>query len=366
MVQAFDSAKPDDAAKNRAQIKTDGVLNASTHEHPGTHASKTGHLDEASLKHFIRHSDIKIKSLTEEDLIFELSGVEPPLANALRRIMISEIPTIAIEKVEMWQNTSIIPDENLAHRIGLVPIKVDPNLFDMKVADKPYDETNSLRFKLHVVCTKKDPKTPTPLNINDVEEEERIFNHSNVYSGDLEWIPIGEQAESFKDCPPKPLHDDILIAKLRPGQEIEMELICEKGIGKTHAKWSPVCTAYYRLMPDIKLTAPIVDDEAKELKQLCPMGVFDIEDIGKGRSKAIVGDQSKCTTCRECIRHEKFAPRVDLGKHKDVFEFHIESLGIYPPEQIMIEALAKLKHKATHWLEALQHEESLLQHTQEE
>lgn len=69
-----------------------------------------------------------------------------------------------------------------------------------------------------------------------------------------------------------------------------MELICEKGIGKTHAKWSPVCTAFYRLMPDIKLTAPIENDDARELKALCPMGVFDIEDLGKGKSRAKVGD----------------------------------------------------------------------------
>ena len=273
--------------------------------------------------------------------------------------MIAEIPTVAIEKVEMWQNTSIIPDENLAHRIGLVPIMVDPALFEFKAADKAYDDTNSLRFKLHVECSKKDPKMQTPLNINDVEEEERIFNHSNVYSGDLEWIPIGYQAQLFKKNPPKPLHDDILIAKLRPGQEIEMELICEKGIGKTHAKWSPVCTAYYRLMPDIKLTAPVEGDDARELKALCPMGVFDIEDMGK-KVKATVAAQDKCSTCRECIRHDKFAAKVDLGKRKDVFEFHIESLGIYKPEEIMICALDKLKSKAVHWLEALKHEESLL------
>ena len=121
-----------------------------------------------------------------------MSGVEAPLANALRRIMISEIPTVAIDKVEMWQNTSIIADENLAHRIGLVPIKVDPRLFKDVETEGEYNEFNSLRFKLHVECTKKDPKMKTPLNINDVEEEERIFNHSNVYSSDLEWIPIGD------------------------------------------------------------------------------------------------------------------------------------------------------------------------------
>lgn len=136
-----------------------------------------------------------------------------------------------------------------------------------------------------------------------------------------------------------------------------MELICEKGIGRTHAKWSPVCTAYYRMMPDIRLKDDIVGEDAEELKQLCPMGVFDIEDLGgkaskknKGaKGKAIVKNESACSTCRECIRHEKFAEKVDLGKRKDVFEFHIESVGIYRPEELMIEALNELKKKAVFW-----------------
>jgi len=69
--------------------------------------------------------------MNEEEIVFDLIGAEPPLANALRRILISEIPTMAIERVNMWQNTSIIPDENLAHRVGLIPIKADPRLFEM-------------------------------------------------------------------------------------------------------------------------------------------------------------------------------------------------------------------------------------------
>jgi DNA-directed RNA polymerase I and III subunit RPAC1 len=140
-----------------------------------------------------------------------------------------------------------------------------------------------------------------------------------------------------------------------------MELICEKGIGKTHAKWSPVCTAYYRLMPDIRITQPIEGADAVELKKLCPMGVFDIEDMGKGKVRSTVADAEKCTSCRECIRHEQFADRIDVGKMKDVFEFHVESVGIYNPEQIVVEALKKLKSKATFWLDILkkQEEESL-------
>jgi DNA-directed RNA polymerase I and III subunit RPAC1 len=83
------------------------------------------------MKDFINNCDIEIISLTEEEIVFDLIGVEPPLANALRRILIAEIPTMAIEKVNMWQNTSIIPDENLAHRVGLIPIKVDAREFEM-------------------------------------------------------------------------------------------------------------------------------------------------------------------------------------------------------------------------------------------
>ena len=133
-----------------------------------------------------------------------------------------------------------------------------------------------------------------------------------------------------------------------------MELFCEKGIGKTHAKWSPVATAYYRLVPDIELNKDVLNDDAKELKKLCPVGVFDIEDIG-GKKKAFVKDARKCTTCRECIRPDKFKDIVDLGKQKDRFEFHVESIGMYKPADLVIEALKKLKEKANHWLDVLEH-----------
>jgi DNA-directed RNA polymerase I and III subunit RPAC1 len=170
---------------------------------------------------------------------------------------------MAIEKVNMWQNTSIIPDENLAHRVGLIPIKVDARKFEMHRKEQGesgieeeedlYTETDSIRFKLDVKCTKKDPNAP--LIINNTKDEDKLYNNANVYSGQLQWVPVGNQAQVFENI--RPVFEDILIAKLRPGQEIEMELICEKGIGKTHAKWSPVSTAYYRLVPDIKFKTEI-------------------------------------------------------------------------------------------------------------
>jgi DNA-directed RNA polymerases I and III subunit RPAC1 len=284
--------------------------------------------------------------------------------------LIAEIPTMAIEKVNMWQNTSIIPDENLAHRIGLVPIKADPRQFEYHPQPSQaeidegvdptlkYTETDCIKFKLHVRCTKKDPSVP--MILTNTADEDKYYNNANVYASDLKWVPLGNQRQRYPtpESEPRSLYPDILIAKLRPGQEIEMELFCEKGIGKTHAKWSPVCTAYYRLVPDIRFKSPVLNDDAKELKALCPTGVFDIEDIAGGNKRAIVGDVRKCTTCRECIRPEKFREVVDLGKQKDRFEFHVESLGIYRPADLVIEALKKLKEKALHWLDVLEHQES--------
>lgn len=101
-----------------------------------------------------------------------------------------------------------------------------------------------------------------------------------------------------------------------------MELICEKGIGKTHAKWSPVSTASYRLLPHIEFTEEIKGADAEELKAKCPMNVFDIED-----GHLFVKNARNCTSCRECIREDKFESKIKLQKVKNHFEFTVESVG---------------------------------------
>jgi len=236
--------------------------------------------------------------------------------------------------------------------MGLIPIMADARHFEEHKAGTEYTEKDCIKFRLKKLCTKKNPNVP--MILNDTHNDEELYNHANIYSGDLEWIPIGDQRERLGEI--KPLYSDILIAKMRPGQEIEMELVCEKGIGKTHAKWSPVCTAYYRLLPDIRFEedeelGPIKGNDAKELKKLCPAKVFDIEDIGE---KAIIKDQRACTTCRECLRHDKFAKRINVGKKKDVFEFHVETVGVYTPQDIVLQSLQIMKEKANKWISVLQ------------
>lgn len=66
------------------------------------------------------------------DLEFDLIGVDAAIANTIRRILIAEVPSMAIESVWIFENNSIFPDEMLAHRLGLVPIRVDPRHFVFK------------------------------------------------------------------------------------------------------------------------------------------------------------------------------------------------------------------------------------------
>jgi DNA-directed RNA polymerase I and III subunit RPAC1 len=98
---------------------------------------------------------IDILKEDEEQIVFDIKGIDASLANALRRILLAEVPTVAIETVYIEVNTSIIQDEVLSHRLGLIPIKVDPSMFaDFEVddIDGPTD-LNTTVFKLDVSCT---------------------------------------------------------------------------------------------------------------------------------------------------------------------------------------------------------------------
>jgi len=115
--------------KENIVLGSDKIYNVSSYEHPATFPEDC---TPVSLKSFIEGLQIKIISLNSEELVVDIIGIDAPLANALRRIMIAEVPTMAIEKVTIYQNTSIIADEVLAHRLGLIPILADPNDFIYK------------------------------------------------------------------------------------------------------------------------------------------------------------------------------------------------------------------------------------------
>src|SRR5271154_2769886 len=81
------------------------------------------------LEAFRDNLSVEIHQLDELEMEFDLVGVDESIANAFRRILLAEVPTMAIETVYMYNNTSVIQDEVLSHRLGLIPINADPTRF---------------------------------------------------------------------------------------------------------------------------------------------------------------------------------------------------------------------------------------------
>ncbi|KAG0414219.1 hypothetical protein HPB47_008647 [Ixodes persulcatus] len=120
----------------------------------------------------------------------------------------------------------------------------------------------------------------------------------------------------FGNKPPKPVYDDIILAKLRPGQEIDLKFHCMKGTGQDHAKFSPVATASYRLLPEIVLLREVRDEQAERLQGCFAKGV------------------------------------IELDETDDV---SVESTGAYPPDLLVTEAIKVLMAKCQAFLSELEH-----------
>lgn len=166
---------------------------------------------------------------------FDLIGINCAIANAFRRILLSEVPSMAIEKVFVANNTSLVKDEVLAHRLGLVPLKADARLFEFRPENSAEpNEQDTLEYELKIKCVVNKDGHKNSYQPNDL-----YINHC-VYSQHIKWVPIGGQANMYKEDDVKPVHPDILLDKLRPGQELDLKLHAVKGLGKDHTKFSPV------------------------------------------------------------------------------------------------------------------------------
>jgi len=338
---------------------------------------------------------------TPNELIVEMYPMDVSFANALRRILLAEIPTVAIEKVYIADNTSIIHDEVLAHRLGLVPIMADARMMDdyrefpggmindlgEEEEEAGANDQNTLVFRLDVKCTHAEAREAAAAqkrqerkntesdtidlvseedNIGDLEEvaqdaasrqpykypKDRPYT-KNITSGDLEWIPQGDQEERLVDDDESdigPIYNDILLAKLRPGQCIQLEAHAFRGKGSDHAKYSPVCTASYRLMPNVQILKDVYDDLAEELVHVYEPGVFELvpttsKDPPGTRQKAKVKNPYACTMSRNFMRDETLAESIRITRISDHILFSIESVGQHPPEVLLAEALLALQMK---------------------
>ncbi|WVZ73352.1 hypothetical protein U9M48_021668 [Paspalum notatum var. saurae] len=332
--------------RTRVVCNADAPIHTLGFQYSGAFAAM-GLDNSVSVEKFCKNFKVEINRLTEDDIEFDMIGVDASIANAFRRILIAEVPTMAIEKVFMADNTSVIADEVLAHRLGLIPLDADPRLFDYISANDVPNERNTIVYKLHVSCPKGSQRiTVKSSELKWLPEGSQLSMASPAQSGDQQKT-FTSFSKSQKDILEKPLgvkFKDITIARLGPGQAIELEAHAVKGVGKVHAKWSPVATAWYRMLPEVVILEEIKGDNAEKLVKKCPVNVFDIEDLGNGGKRAVVAKPRACTLCRECVMGDD-AQKIELRRVRDHFIFTIESTGALPPEVLFTEAVKILEDK---------------------
>src|SRR3989338_2009341 len=234
--------------------------------------------------------EIRVLDNNKEELklSFMIKDSVPVFVNTLRRLMIDEVPTMAIEDVEFQKNNSILYDEMVAHRLGLVPLKTDLKSYNLPQKCKCEGKgCNRCQLKLVLKATK---------------------GSGTVYSSEIK----------SKDPAVKPVYGGMPIVKLLKGQTLELEATAVLGTGKQHVKWSP-CHAYYKYRPIVEITGDVKNPEA--VIEIDHNNIFEIKD------RKLVINKDRVLDCDLSLDFSEIDKNVKVTASSTDFVFYVESFG---------------------------------------
>ncbi|KAH7927153.1 insert subdomain of RNA polymerase alpha subunit [Leucogyrophana mollusca] len=263
---------------------------------------------------------VRIRDLKKDRVNFVLDNADLAFANAIRRVVQADIPTVAIDMVEIEENTTVLPDEFLAHRLGMIPL-VSVNC----------DE--AIRYSRECTCLTGCQYCSVELRLDvschDNRTMEVTSNHLEVIppmNGENDGLPgeeITKRGEDFGHPVGKndPAVQPVLICKIRKGQQLKLRCVAKKGIAKEHAKWSPCSAVSFEYDPYNKLRHTTHWFESDE------------------RAEWPVGENAK----------EEEPPRddepFDFNAKPRKFYFEVETDGSLGPQEVIMRGLAELQTK---------------------
>jgi len=156
-------------------------------------------------------SSLEIISKDNQKITIKLKGVPLQYANALRRVCLNGVPIFAIDTVDIIENSSVLPDEGLAHRLGLIPLKTDLSRFNEPSKCDCKSETGCTNCRVMLVLDSGDSDVTRTILSDELSSEDESI---------------------------KPVSDKIPIVQLAPGQKIKAECYARLGRGTEHAKWN--------------------------------------------------------------------------------------------------------------------------------
>ncbi len=246
---------------------------------------------------------VEVKKISEKNNVLKLlvTDTDTVMINSIRRAAMGEVQTLAVEDVSIYENTSIIPDEMLAHRLSMLPIKMDM---------KRYKEGDTLKLLLE----KEGPCT--------------------VYGKDI------------KSTDPKidVIDKKVPIAKLKKDQKIKIEMEATIGRGKDHAKWQTAIIGY-------KNVADIATEKecnlCKDCIHACPKKILEV----KGKTISLK-EPLQCDLCGEC-RDACKVSQLKIKENEKAFLLTIETMKSLENTAIIEEAINKLEQKTGEFRKAL-------------
>jgi len=253
---------------------------------------------------------IEVLEKNETNISLAIKGADVPLMNALRRIALAEVPSMAIDEVVMIENSSILQDEIIAHRLGLTPLKTDLDSYNLPGECQCQSEFGCSLCRVTLTMDAEAPE-----------------GTRTVYSGEL----VSENPEIV------PVSDKVPLIKLAKGQKLKLEAYARLGKGKNHAKWQPVCVCAYKYYPKIEVPTKECESCTKCV-DICPKKVYTMKE-----NKVEVRDLLACNLCMDCVEVcPQKPPAIKVEWEKTAFIMNIESTGGLPPERIIQEATKML------------------------
>lgn len=246
-------------------------------------------------------------------LSFILKDSNPVFANTLRRLIVDEVPTMAIEEVEFQKNNSVLYDEIIAHRLGLVPLKTDLKSYNL-LENCKCEGKGCNRCQLKIVL--------------------RASKVGTVYSSELK----------SKDPAVKPLYPNMPIVKLLKGQSLELEATAVLGKGKNHTKWSP-CHIWYKYKPVIEITGEVKNPEA--IIEVDHNNIFEIKD------RKLVVNKDRLLECDLSLDFSEIDKNVKMTASNTDFVFYMESFGQLSCKEIVNTAIDMFDEQLEEFAEEL-------------
>lgn len=247
-------------------------------------------------------------------LSFILKDSNPAFANTLRRLIIDEVPTMAIEDVEFQKNNSILYDEMVAHRLGLIPLKTDLKSYNLPDKCKCEGKgCNRCQLKLILRATK---------------------GSGVVYASELK----------SKDPAVKPVYPEMPIVKLLKGQTMELEATAVLGRGKQHSKWSPG-HVWYKYKPIVEITGDVKNPEA--IIEVDHNNIFEIKDrkLTVNKDRMLESDLS--------LDFSEIDRNVKVTASDTDFVFYIDSFGQLGCREIVNKAMDIFDEQLDEFVEEL-------------